>query len=158
MSKREPSIVEFIEWIKELDDPYKVFLFSLFSAISLYVIVQFGHDIDPATINEIFLGELIKSLGNETLIWFWANVFQPVSAIAGILELIVLLYAIFRLGIIGLFVSITGFIGWIILIFRITLDWIPEIFYVGVVLVLISAIIAKINSNLDFDEQGSVRF
>jgi hypothetical protein len=158
MSRREPSIGEFIDWVRELNDPYKVFVFSLLSAISLYAIVQFGHDIDPSTINEIFLGELIKSFGNESLVWFWANVFQPISLIAGILELLVCLFAIFRLGIVGLIVSITGFVGWIILIFKITLNWMPEIFYVGTALVIISFVIARITSRLDFDNEGRIRF
>jgi hypothetical protein len=33
MSSRDPSVGDMIEWISELDDPYKIWLFGLLNAI-----------------------------------------------------------------------------------------------------------------------------
>ncbi len=156
MSRREPSIAEFIAWIHQLDDPYKVFLFSLLNAIYLYAVITIGHSIDPDTIKGIFLGELIESLGNETLSWFWVNLFQPLSFVAGMVELAICLYAIWKFRLLGAVVALSGFVGWVILLFRISMQWPQEVFYFGVALVLISFIVAVMKSSLKFDDSGRV--
>lgn len=51
-------------------------------------------------------------------------------------------------------VSLTGFIGWVFLIFKTMNNWPQEVFWIGAILVIASYIIARFSSKLRFDQDG----
>jgi len=154
--KNEPSIGEFIEWINRLDDPYKIFVFTLFNVISLYAMTTVGIGIDPNSINEFVAGTIIETYGDETLNFVWSNLIQPVLLIVGIIQLIISLYAIWKFKWLGMIISITGFVGWVFVIFRLGSNWPEEVLWAGIVLVIISYVFARYSSKLEFDNEGRV--
>ena len=154
--KNEPSIGEFIAWINQLDDPYKVFVWTLINVISLYAMTTVGIGIDPNSINEFVAGTVIETYGDETLNFIWETVVQPVLLIIGIIQLIISLYAIWKFKWLGAIISVTGFIGWVLVIFRLKNNWSEEIFWAGIVLVIISYVFARYSSKLEFDQEGRV--
>jgi len=158
MSKREPSLAEFIEWIQRLDDPYKVFLFTLLNAIFLYAIVTTGHGIDLDSIRELVVGTVIETLGDETLNFLWTVIFQPILSFAGLIQLVISIYAIWKFRWLGVIVSVSGFVGWILLFFTSYYGWPQIVFWIGIVLVVVSYVIARYSSNLKFDPEGNVIF
>ena len=155
MPKREePSIAEFIEWINKLDDPYKVFLWTLLNVISLYAMITVGVGIDPDAIKEFVAGTIIETYGDETFNLIWSAIIQPILSIGGIIQLIISLYAIWKFRWLGVVVSLTGFIGWFLLIFKTTNNWPQEVFWAGAILVIISFVFARYSSKLKFDQEG----
>jgi len=152
--KNEPSIGEFIEWINRLDDPYKIFVFTLLNVISLYAMTTVGIGIDSNSINEFVAGTVIETYGDESLNFIWSTMIQPVLLIVGVIQLIISLYAIFKFRWLGIIISVTGFAGWILLIFRLKNGWSEETLWIGIVLVIISYGIARYSSKLNFDQEG----
>lgn len=155
MSRRdEPSIAEFIAWVNRLDDPYKVFLWTLINVISLYAMITVGVGIDPDSIKEFFVDTIIKTNGNNTFNFIWSAIVKPILSIGGIIQLIISLYSIWKFGWLGIVVSLTGFIGWVFLIFKTTNNWPQEVFWAGAVLIVISYGFARYSSRLNFDQEG----
>lgn len=97
MPKRdEPSIAEFIAWVSKLDDPYKVFLWTLINVISLYAMFTVGVGIDSGSIKEYILDTIIKTQGNSTFNFIWSAVVKPILSIGGIIQLLISLYGIWK--------------------------------------------------------------
>ena len=154
--KNEPSIAEFITWINQLNDPYKIFVWTLINVISLYIMMATGIGIDPDSINEFVAGTLIETYGDETLNFIWATMIQPILLIIGIIQLLISLYAIWKFKWLGMIISVTGFIGWSLVIFRLGNNWPEEVLWIGIVLVIISYGFARYSSKLKFDQEGGV--
>ena len=154
--RKEPSIAEFIGWMNKLDDPYKVFVWTLINVISLYAMITVGVGIDPESIKEFVVDNIIKTQGNETFNFIWSAIVKPILSIGGIIQLIISLYAIWKFRWLGIVVSVTGFIGWFLLIFKTTNNWPQEVFWIGAILVIISYLIARYSSKLKFDQEGRV--
>lgn len=152
--RNEPSIAEFIDWVNKLDDPYKVFLWTLINVISLYAMITIGVGIDPNSIKEFVIDTVIKTNGNETFNFIWSVIVKPILSIGGIIQLIISLYAIWKFRLLGVIVSITGFVGWVFLIFKTMNNWPQEVFWIGAILVLASYLIARYSSKLRFDQDG----
>ena len=51
-------------------------------------------------------------------------------------------------------ISITGFVEWIFVIFRLGNNWPEEALWAGIVLVIISYVFARYSSKLEFDNEG----
>lgn len=155
MPKRnEPSIAEFIEWVSKLDDPYKVFLWTLINVISLYAMITVGVGIDPDSIKEYILDTIIKTQGNNTFNFIWSAIVKPILSIGGIIQLLISLYGIWKFRWLGVVVSLTGFVGWVFLIFKTMNNWPQEVLWMGAILVIASYIIARFSSKLRFDQDG----
>ena len=154
--KNEPSITEFIIWINQLDDPYKVFLWTLINVVSLYAMITVGVGIDADSIKEFVAGTIIETYGDEAFNLIWSVIIQPILSVGGIIQIIISLYAIWKFRWLGIVVSLTGFIGWFLLIFNAINNWSQEVLWTGIILVLISAGIAKYSSKLKFDQEGRV--
>ena len=156
MPKSEPSIVEFLAWIRKLDDSYKIFLFSLLSAFFLFVTLSTGQSIDPDSINELIVGAFVKSLGNESLILIWAYLARPILFVGGILQILISLYAIYKFGLIGMIVSSTGFVGLFLLLLSASFNLPQPLVYISLALIIFSYLLARWKSNLQFDDEGRV--
>ena len=155
MDKKEPSIGEFIAWINQLDDPYKIFVWTLINVISLFTLTTIGIGIDKDFINEFVAGTIIETYGDKMLNFIWSTAIQPVLLIVGVIQLIISLYAISKFRWLGVIISVTGFIGWVLIIFRLGKNW-SEVLWIGIILVIISYVFARYSSKLDFDQEGRV--
>jgi len=87
MTKKEPTITEFIKWVSKLNDSYKIFLFSTINALFLFVYITTGQNIDPDSIKELIVSSFVKSTGNEALNSLWANIAQPILWVIGLLQI-----------------------------------------------------------------------
>ncbi len=81
---------------------------------------------------------------------------QPVLLIIGIIQLIISVYAIWKYRWLGVIISITGFVGWVLVIFRLGNNWPEEALWIGIILVIISGGFARYSSKLEFDQDGKV--
>lgn len=156
MTKRDPSYSEFVEWISELDDSYKVYLFSLLNAIFLFVMVKFGIGIDPDSLKEMAIDTFVTSLGNEALISIWKFFVQPVLWIFGLIQLGISIFAIWKFRILGVVITSTAFFGLLLLLVSASSGWPQWVMYVSFAMIVASYIIARINSKLSFDRDGNV--
>lgn len=150
--KNEPSIAEFIAWINQLDDPYKIFVWTLINVISLYAMSTIGIGIDSDSINEFVADTIIETYDDESLNFIWSTIIQPVLLIVGVIQLIISLYAIWKFKWLGAIISITGFVGWVLIIFRLGNNWPEEVLWIGIILVIISGGFARYSSKLEFDK------
>ncbi len=95
MSRRnESSIEEFIEWINRLDDPYKIFVFTMFNVVFFVYCDNSRNGLDPNAINEFVAGTVIETRSDESLNFVWPTLIQPVLLIVGIVQLTISLYTI----------------------------------------------------------------
>ena len=156
MTKREPSYSEFIEWISQLDDSYKVYLFSIFDAIFLFIAIKFGIGIDPDSLKELVVDSFIPVFGNDTLNVIWKTILQPALWIIGLIQTGISVFTIWRFRILGLVVSTTAFFGVLLLLLSANYSWPQWVLYVSIAVIGISYIIARRNSNLEFDNDGRV--
>lgn len=155
MPRRKKNDVEFLEWVNRLDDPYKVFLFSLISAIFFFVFLTTGIQIDPDSLRELALGEIINSLGNDLVSSIWDNFVGPVLTIIGLIQVGISIYAIYKYGKTGIIISGCGFFGILGLLF--TTKGLPnETIALWLPMITASWFFARKNSKLKFDRDGKV--
>ena len=86
-----------------------------------------GIGIDTNSINEFVAGTIIETHGDETLNFVWSTLIQPVLLVIGIIQLGISLYAIWKFRWLGVIISITGFVGWVFVIFRLGNNWPEEV-------------------------------
>lgn len=156
MTKRDPSYSEFIDWVSQLDDSYKVYLFSLLNALFLFITVKFGIGIDPDSLKELAANSIITSFGNETLSAIWKNVLQPALWIFGLIQTGISIFTIWKFRLLGLVVSTTAFFGLLLLLFSASGGWPQWVMYTSIGMIGVSYVIARRNSKLEFDRNGSV--
>lgn len=153
---REPSLIAFLEWINQLNDSYKIFLYGIFNGVFLAVFLISGRWIDPESMLQEVTGIFINSFGNEPVNIVWSNIIQPVLLIVGIIEICFHLYIIYKFGKVGISIASMSFVGMLLLLTITNYGMPSETIYVSLVLILVSGGIAKYYSNLDFDSEGRV--
>lgn len=156
MIKQDPSYSEFVEWVSQLDDSYKVYLFSLLNALFLFIAIKFGIGIDPDSLKELVVGSVITSFGSETLNIIWKNILQPALWVIGLIQIGISIFTIWKFRMLGLIVSSTAFFGLLLLLFSANYGWPQWILYTSVCMIGVSYVIARRNSKLKFDKDGNV--
>lgn len=147
--------VRFVNWVNELDDTYKIFLFSTLNAIFLYGALTIGQSVDPDAIKQLVVDTFIKALGNPQLISAW-GIIQYVLAIIGIIQLGLSISAILKYRLKGIVISTFAFIGWFGLFYSSKYSWPQWVLWILLGLIFISIIIARVSSKLEFDKEGKV--
>ncbi len=155
MSK-EPSLIAFLEWVSQQNDSYKIFLYGVFNGIFLGIFLISGQWIDPESMLQEVTGIFINSFGNESVNIVWSNLVQPVLLIVGVIEICFHLYMIYKFGKIGISIVSMSFVGILLLVTMTHYSMPSETTYVSLALILVSGVIARHYSNVDFDSEGRV--
>ena len=153
----ESSIAEFIAWINQLDDPYKVYLFSLINAVILFILLTTGINIDPEALRELAFGQIIKLLAPAAIGSLWNNFIAPALGIFGVIQVGLSIYSIYKYRLQGIIISGCGFFGMLGLLY--TTKGLPfNTVWLWLPMIVISWFIARHNSNLEFDTNGNPIF
>lgn len=159
-NNHDPNFQEtarFVNWVYELDDAYKIFLFSMLNAVFLYVTLITGQSIEPDAIKQLVVDTFIKTFGNPQLILAW-GVISYFLFIIGIIQLGLSIYAILKYRLNGILIATFAFIGWFGLFYSSNYSWPQWVLWILLGLIIISYFIARTSSKLDFDEEGKVIF
>lgn len=160
---REPSLAEMIDWIMKLDDTYKIFLLSTLYALFLYSILFIGVDITQEGIYALTINTFIIALANMVKYHLIRLILDGITIVVsfifyliGLNSLFVSFYRIWTYRLLGIVIALTGFFGWFLL-FVLDLKLQLNNIYINAFclgLVIVSAVLAKLNSNLKFDNEG----
>lgn len=156
MSK-DPNISDFIGWVNRLDDPYKVYVFSIFNAIILFIFLTVGINIDPESLHQLAIGQIIKSLTPTSIGSLWNNFVEPALAIFSVIQLGLSIYSIYKYRLQGIVIAGCGFFGMLGLLY--TTKGLPfNTIWIWLPMLAISWYIARRNSSLKFDKNGNPIF
>ena len=146
---------KFIDRVSDLDDIYKVYLFSALNAIFLFCTFVIGVSIDPTSIQLMTITAIINTLKSPLAAGAWMYV-EDILTVVGFIQLGITAYGIWKYKLTGIIIAVFAFSGWFALLESSKYTFKEWELFVFLGMIIVSYLLARRGSKLKFDKDGRV--